>query len=61
MTAPELAAVLRQMGCPPANCVWLAEQLLRRAQMDAARQQITPDAALEHLLRLMAQGWVARR
>ena len=59
MTISELAQVLERLGCPAGQCEGMAWQLDRRARMDAARQQITYESALEYLLGLMAQGWAA--
>ncbi len=61
MTIDELAEVLRRLGCPPEQCVAMARQLDRRARMDAGRKNLSYEAALEHLLGLMAQGWAAPR
>ena len=37
----------------------MAAQLDRRARMDAARQGIAYNEALNHLIGLMMQGWAA--
>ena len=48
MTVPELAEALRKLGCPPEKSEAMAEQLDRRAKMDAERKQISYDSALEY-------------
>jgi hypothetical protein len=60
MNEPELAAVLRSMGCPAAQCSEMARQLEKRARQLAAERRMTEDQALAHLLGLMRQGWAAR-
>ena len=60
MTIPELTQVLEKLGCPADKSVAMAAQLDKRARMDADRKKITYEAALEHLLGLMAQGWAAQ-
>jgi hypothetical protein len=57
VTVDELAVVLKELGCPPDKCAIMAGQLDRRARMDADRQKISHEAARQHLLGLMAQGW----
>ena len=59
MTDTELARLLHSLGCPSQKCEFMAAQLNRRARMDAERKQIAYEDALQHLLRLMAQGWAA--
>lgn len=60
MSVAELAKVLEAMGCPPANCELFASQLDKRARQLAEQKGRTYDEALEHLLRLMSQGWAAK-
>ena len=60
MTTDELAAVLQRLGCPAGTCAAMARQLNRRARMDADRKNISYEAARQHLLGLMAQGWAAK-
>jgi hypothetical protein len=60
MTIPEIAQVLEKLGCPAAQCSAMASQLDRRARMDAEQKGTAYGAALEHLIGLMAQGWVAQ-
>ena len=55
-----LASALQQLGCPPEKCPLLAEQLHKRAEQLAQRENKTYLQALEHLLSLMRQGWVAQ-
>ena len=61
MTVHELAEVLQKLGCPTEKCESMASQLDRRARMDAERSSMPYEAALQHLLDLMAQGWAATR
>ena len=60
MTREAIARALEKLGCPPAQCSAMASQLERRARMDADRQGTSREAALQHLLGLMAQGWIAQ-
>ena len=60
MTQTELAAMLVRLGCPAEKAELMAGQLDRRARMDAARKSISYEAALEHLVGLMAQGWAVK-
>ena len=60
MTISEIAALLEKTGCPPNKCSSMASQLDRRARMDAARRGISYEAALNHLIGLMARGWSAQ-
>lgn len=60
MEIPELAAVLVALGCPTEKSTEMAGQLDKRARQLAAEKKRTYDEALEHLLKLMAQGWAAR-
>lgn len=59
MTVPEIAEMLRKLGCPPGTSKLMAAQLDRRARMDAERKGIPYETALQHLLGLMAQGWAS--
>jgi hypothetical protein len=60
MTIPELAELLGRLGCPQEKCAAMASQLDKRARMDAERNGTSYEAALEHLIGLMAQGWAAQ-
>ena len=60
MTIPELAQVIERLGCPAAQCSAMASQLDKRARMDMEKKGIAYEAALEHLIGLMAQGWAAQ-
>ena len=60
MTHQELAALLVRMGCPPAKSLEMAAQLDKRAQQLAEQKGRAYHEALEHLLRLMSQGWAAK-
>ena len=57
---PELATVLVALGCPNERSVEMAAQLDKRAKQLAAEKNRSYDEALEHLLKLMAQGWAAK-
>lgn len=61
MTETELAAVLVKLGCPAEKADVMARQLDRRARMDAERKGVAYEAALQHLIGLMAQGWAAKK
>jgi hypothetical protein len=56
----ELATVLVALGCPQEKSAEMAAQLDKRAKQLAAEKNRTYDEALEHLLKLMAQGWAAK-
>ena len=61
MTTEEIAAVLGQLGVPPAQTAAMAAQLEKRARQLCEREAgRTYDEALAHLLSLMRQGWAAR-
>jgi hypothetical protein len=56
----ELALVLVALGCPAEKSGEMAAQLDKRARQLAERKERSYDEALEHLLKLMAQGWAAK-
>jgi hypothetical protein len=56
----ELSIVLVALGCPSEKSAEMAAQLDKRARQLAAEKGRTYDEALEHLLKLMAQGWAAK-
>lgn len=60
MQISDLAAVLVALGCPKEKSAEMAAQLDKRARQLAAEKNRTYDEALEHLLKLMAQGWAAK-
>ena len=60
MEISELATVLIALGCPQEKAPEMAAQLDKRAKQLAAEKKRTYDEALEHLLKLMAQGWAAK-
>jgi hypothetical protein len=60
MNLAELARVLEAMGCPGEKSVAMAEQLQRRASQLAKQKGRSEAEAMEHLLKLMSQGWAAR-
>jgi len=57
----ELATVLIALGCPKEKSAEMAAQLDKRARQLAEEKKRTYDEALEHLLKLMAQGWAAQQ
>jgi hypothetical protein len=60
MTHQELAAVLVRMGCPADKSLEMAGQLDKRAHQLSEQKGRSYEDALEHLLRLMSQGWAAK-
>lgn len=60
MEISELATVLVALGCPQEKAAEMAAQLDKRAKQLAAEKNRTYDDALQHLLKLMAQGWAAK-
>ena len=60
MEISELTTVLIALGCPQEKAAEMAAQLDKRAKQLAAEKKRTYDEALEHLLKLMAQGWAAK-
>ena len=60
MEISELASVLVALGCPQEKSTEMAAQLDKRALQLAAEKKRPYDEALEHLLKLMAQGWAAK-
>ena len=61
MELSELVTVLIALGCPQEKSAEMAAQLDKRAKQLAAEKNRTYDEALEHLLKLMAQGWAAKQ
>ena len=60
MDNSELATVLVALGCPKEKSAEMATQLDKRARQLADQKNRSYDDALEHLLKLMAQGWAAK-
>lgn len=60
METSELAAVLIALGCPKEKSAEMAAQLDKRARQLAEQKGRSYEDALEHLLKLMAQGWAAK-
>jgi hypothetical protein len=56
----QLAQVLVALGCPADKSVEMAAQLDKRARQLAAEKGGSYEAALQHLLTLMRQGWAAK-
>lgn len=54
-----IAETLVQLGCPPEKSLEMAAQLHKRAGQLVIERGGTHEAALAHLLRLMAGGWAA--
>jgi hypothetical protein len=61
MDLRELASVLIALGCPQAKSGEMAAQLDKRATQLAREKNRQYDEALSHLLRLMHQGWAAKK
>jgi hypothetical protein len=61
MDLRELAEVLVALGCPKEKAGEMAGQLDKRARQLAEEKGRTYEEAMEHLLKLMAQGWAARK
>ncbi len=59
MTMEELEALLAGLGCPTEKAAEMAAQLDKRARQLAQATGRTYEEALEHLLRLLSQGWAA--
>lgn len=60
MTVQELSSVLIALGCPQSKSEEMAAQLDKRARQLAEQKGRTYDEALEHLIKLMSQGWAAK-
>lgn len=60
MEIPELATVLVALGCPQERSMEMAAQLDKRARQLAEEKHRSYNEALEHLLKLMSQGWAAK-
>lgn len=60
MNVSELATVLVALGCPQEKSAEMAVQLDKRARQLAEAKNRSYDEALEHLLKLMSQGWAAK-
>ena len=54
-----LAQVLVALGCPAEKSAEMAAQLDKRARQLAAEKGRSYEAAMQHLLTLMKQGWAA--
>ena len=60
MEISQLAQVLVALGCPPEKSAAMAAQLDKRARQLAAEKGSNREAALQHLIGLMRQGWSAK-
>lgn len=52
--------MLIALGCPKEKSAEMAAQLDKRARQLAEQKNRSYEDALEHLLKLMAQGWAAK-
>jgi len=57
----KLAEVLVALGCPRAKSGEMAAQLDKRARQLAEEKGRSYEEAMEHLLKLMEQGWAAKK
>ena len=60
MEVTELDRALVALGCPAEKSADMAAQLDKRARQLAAEKGRSYEAALQHLLALMRQGWSAK-
>jgi hypothetical protein len=60
MEISELAKLLTTLGCPSEKSAGMAAQLDKRAHQLAEQKGRSYDDALQHLLNLMKQGWLAK-
>ena len=60
MEISELTTVLIALGCPQEKSTEMAAQLDKRARQLSKEKNRTYEESLEHLLKLMAQGWAAK-
>ena len=60
MEISDLASVLVALGCPAEKSAEMAAQLDKRAKQLAAEKGRSYEEALQHLLKLMQQGWAAK-
>ena len=56
----DIEAMLVALGCPAGKTGEMAAQLDKRARQLAEQKGRSYEEALEHLLKLMAQGWAAK-
>ena len=59
MEISELGQVLVALGCPADKAAEMAVQLDKRARQLAETKGRSYDESLQHLLKLMSQGWAA--
>lgn len=52
----QLQELCRRFGASPEQAETMARQLIKRADQLAAERQITPVAAMEHLLKVLVYG-----
>jgi hypothetical protein len=60
MELSQLAQVLVALGCPAEKSSEMAVQLDKRARQLAVEKGRSYEAAMQHLLTLMKQGWAAQ-
>jgi hypothetical protein len=60
MEISQLAQILVALGCPAEKSAEMAAQLEKRAKQLAAEKKCSDAEALQHLLKLMRQGWSAQ-
>ena len=56
MSEPQIAELLKRLGCPADKAPTLAAQLAKRAAQLAEQKKRTYDEALQHLLKITAQS-----
>ena len=59
--AEALAKLLVHMGCPADRSLLMASQLDKRATQLSKQTGKPYEEAIEHLLKLMQQGWAAQQ
>ena len=52
----QIQELCRRLGAPPEQAETMARQLMKRAEQLAAERKITPEKAMEHLLRVLVLG-----
>ena len=60
MDLTQLERLLASLGCPAGKSNEMAAQLDKRARQLAAARGRSYEDAMEHLLKLMQQGWAAK-
>ena len=52
----QIQQIFRRLGASEAQAGTMAHQVLKRAEQLASEQKISPEQAMEHLLRVLIQG-----